>query len=166
MSNLYRNRYPEYRALKVAQLRGILNREEFELALRHFNAREDEMADYIAAFASEKALGNFEKYKPATRNEFNGLTSDGAFKASASQKKEIGKRIRYVRQHVLGLSRNEFALAKGFSEATVKNWETGCVKNFSIKMIEELTYLFESLGATITANWLLTGKSQAEMCDE
>jgi DNA-binding transcriptional regulator YiaG len=77
-----------------------------------------------------------------------------------SSKDAQGKRIRYIRDQMLGLSRREFAEHHSdlkITEAVLQNWEEGRYKGLKDKQVNLILKALEREGILCEKLWLLNG---------
>lgn len=74
--------------------------------------------------------------------------------------KAVGKRIRYIRDELLGLSRSKFAEKhknKKITKDALQNWEEARFKGLKVHHVDLLAQAFEEEGVICNRDWLLDG---------
>lgn len=77
-----------------------------------------------------------------------------------SSPQACGRRIKYIRDELLGLSRNKFAEKhknKSITKDALNNWEEARYKGLKIHHLEILIKAFEEEGVIVDRSWLLNG---------
>ncbi|STX88314.1 Uncharacterised protein [Legionella feeleii] len=68
-----------------------------------------------------------------------------------------GKRVRFVREHLLSLTREEFCLNTNITAPSLKGWELAWGGGLSRQGAEKLVNRFRSLNVYCTESWLMHG---------
>lgn len=75
----------------------------------------------------------------------------------SSSPEQAGKRLKYIRIHLLNLTRNELCANTGVSIPALKAWELGLGGGLTEKGTEKLIPRFHELGIYCSVPWLLHG---------
>ena len=76
---------------------------------------------------------------------------------------ERSKRVRYIREEILRLSRTKFSQRTGISQNSLQNWEQGRNENTGVpeQSAKRLLEAFKKEGVDCTLEWLLYGVGEA-----
>lgn len=84
--------------------------------------------------------------------------------SNSNSAKARGKRLRYIRENMLGLSRNKFARRHKDKKLTInnlQNMEDGRFKGMKVEHVELLMPILEDEGIICSKFWLLEGTGEA-----
>ncbi len=72
-----------------------------------------------------------------------------------------GKRVREIREKLLGISRPKFEEKYGIPKNTLRNWEQGTASGLTDDGVRQLCKAFEKAGVRVSQEWLMDGIGQS-----